>query len=105
MKDELEKNGIATEFVETTDDTVFIGYETSENDASNLFTELRLVVQIVLDHTSDEEVKGAIFHTHRPIIGLWRVETDWVEQHRDDELSEMALVANVLHSLNDVSFV
>jgi hypothetical protein len=104
MQGDLEASGIAAEFVETTDETVYVGYQTHENDASNLLTELQLVVEIALEHEPGAEIKGAIFHTDRPIIGRWHVEPDWAEQYRDDELPETALVVNVLQTLVDVSF-
>lgn len=104
MQADLESRGITTEFVDATEETVYVGFETDEIDSTNLFTELGLVVQVVLEHRPGTAVRGAIFHTERPVIGLWRVDETWAEQYRDGGLSETALLATVLHTLSAVSF-
>lgn len=104
MEETLASRNVTTEFVEVSDNTVYIGYRSNETDMANLFTELQVVVQIVLGHEPGAKVMGAIFHTEHPVVGTWRVDATWAEQREDDALSETALAAHVLHTLQTVRF-
>lgn len=104
VKQTLESRNVTTEFLEVADGTVYVGYSSHATDTSKLFTELRVVVNTVLEHEPGSEVVGCVFHTEHPVIGLWRVDATWADRRRNGELSETALAARALHTLETVRF-
>lgn len=104
MEETLESRNVSTTFVEVVDDTVYIGYESSQTDASKLFTELQAVVHTVLEHEPGTAVEGAIFHTDHPVIGTWHVEAAWADRRQNDDLSETGLASRVLRTFDTIEF-
>jgi hypothetical protein len=104
METVLEARGIATEFVEVSDACIYVGYRSHQTDSTDLFNELKLVVTTVLDNEPAMAVTGVIFHTEYLAFGLWHIDKAWAEFHRDGDLSESALLAQILHTLQAVQF-
>lgn len=104
MAGPLSSTDIPVQFLEQSDGTAFVGYETHQLEPTRLFTELQFVVTTVLDDDSVSAVEGAIFHTENPVIATWRVEGDWVERYRDESLPAVGLLVKVLQELQTTSF-
>lgn len=104
MAESLSSSGIPVQFLDQSDDTIFVGYETHQTDSTRLFSELQFVVTTVLEDDSVSVAEGAIFHTENPVIATWQVEADWTERYRDGSLSTAGLLAKVLQGLQTASF-
>lgn len=104
MQEALEAEGVTVEFTADTDDRAYVGYETNVTDTSSLATELRLVVETVLDQRPGTAVRGAVFHTENPVVALWEVESQWAEQWDGGDLPGPALLVEVLRTLRTAQF-
>lgn len=104
MRETLEAREVDVEFLETAEETVYVGYQTHLTDATRLFTELQATVTTILDGKPGAAITGAAFHTQHPVIATWHVEADWAEGYDDGTLSPTVLMTKVLGGLETVSF-
>lgn len=104
MEAALEAEEVVVEFLERTDGTVYVGYQTHLTDVTRLTTELEAVVTTILERAPGTAVEGVTLHTQRPVLATWRVDRDWAAGYEDGSLPAAALVTKVLGSLETASF-